>query len=222
MRAISADDGLGVVGLAILMRVRTAHQRAVGVGQVALPLGRRRVIRRRLGRPAATPCLGIIGRLLALISRAGSLGLGARFVFQTLAGRIELGAQRLAPGQLRRQRLRIMVVGVRRLGLRGQGGDVGRQFGPQRRRTVIAHRADLRGIGVDLGAVDRHCAQPQQSRFTRQQQHVQERRLECGLVDPAEARDCVVVGMQVGSDEATAMSRQVARSMRRDEKMPFA
>lgn len=39
LRSFSADDGLRVVGLAIFMRVGAAHQRAVRIGQVALPFG---------------------------------------------------------------------------------------------------------------------------------------------------------------------------------------
>jgi hypothetical protein len=78
------------------MRVGPAHQRAVRVGQVALPLGRRRIIR-GFGRSPAPTFLGVIGRFLDLVRRAGGLGFGARIGLHSLAGGIELGLEPFAP-----------------------------------------------------------------------------------------------------------------------------
>src|SRR5215212_6438573 len=100
-----------------------------------------------LRRPAAPPSpLGVVGRLLGLVGRAGRLRLGARLRLQPGAGGVQLGLQRLAPGDLLRQRLRVRrALGVRRLGLCRQGRDVGRELGAQLARPVVEQRADLRG-----------------------------------------------------------------------------
>ena len=203
LRAIGADDGLRVVSLTVFMRVGPAHQRAVRVGEVALPLGRRRDVGWE-GRSPTPTFLGVIGGLLGLIGRAGSLGFGARFGFHPGASRIELGLECFAPGQFPRQRLGIVVLGVGRLGPRGQVRDVGRELGAQLLRPVVAHGTDLGGVGVDLGTVDGHRANPQQPRLASYQKDVEERRLEGRTVLPPERRDGVMIGVGVGGYEAHA------------------
>ena len=105
LRAVCANNGLHIVGWAIFMRVRAAHQRTVRVGPVALTRGRRRIAGwfRRL---AARPFLAFIGRLLRLLVRAGGVCFGTRFGLQPDTSGIEFSLQRLTPGQFRRQCLR--------------------------------------------------------------------------------------------------------------------
>ena len=95
---------------------------------------------------------------------------------------------------------------VGRFGLAHQRGDAARQLGPQLLGPqllgpVVAHRADLGGVGIDLGAIDRHRAQPQQPGSAGQQQDLQECGLDGHLAGLAEGRDRVVVGMQIGGHE---------------------
>ncbi len=188
------------------MRFGLAHQLRIGVGQAG-PAGRgwsTGGVVGRLGRPAAR-ARSWPRRLPSWLHIAGVRprpGLGFRF--QPGAGSVELRLERLAPGDLGRQRLRVDVLGIGRLGLGGQRGDVGRELRPQRPRPIVPQRADLRGIGIDLGPVDRHRAQPQQPHLARQQQNLQKRRFKRRLVGPPKAGDRVVVGVRVGGDETGA------------------
>ena len=165
-----------------------------------MPLGRGRVVG-GLRLAAAPSLLGVVGGLLRLVGRAGGLGLGAGIGLQAVAGGIKLGFQGFAPGQFCGQPLWVLAFGVGGLGLCGQLCDVGGELGPQFAGAIVAHRAYLRGVGVDLGAVDRHRAEPQQAGFARQQQNLHEGRLERSFVGAAEDGDRIVIGVQVGGDE---------------------
>jgi hypothetical protein len=61
-----------------------------------------------------------------------------------------------------------------------------RELRAQFLRPIVAHRADLRGVGVELGAFDCHSAKPQQAGFASNEQHLQEGRLEGGAARAAE------------------------------------
>jgi hypothetical protein len=79
-------------------------------------------------------------------------------------------------------------------------------FGLQWRRDpagmLIAQRAVAAGVGVDLGAIQRHRAHPQQTHLARQFQHLDEQPLDL-LQEPApERREGGVVRLLVGRDEA--------------------
>ena len=63
--------------------------------------------------------------------------------------------QRRAPGDLGGRRRRADICGIGRLGLGGHLRDGGREFWAQLLCLIVTHRADLRGVRVDLGAVDR-------------------------------------------------------------------
>jgi hypothetical protein len=86
VRALGADHGLGVVGLAVFVRVGARHQRAVGIGEVGLS-PRRRIVLGRLGRAAGPALLRVAGG-------APGLGFGAGLLLQPGAGGVELGPQR--------------------------------------------------------------------------------------------------------------------------------
>ena len=93
------DHGLNIIGLAILMRVGAAHQRAVEVGQIDLPLGGG-ASSKWPRRAATTIFFGVVGipfagmgRVLALVS-----GTGARlgFKYWQAASSLVCGAWRRA------------------------------------------------------------------------------------------------------------------------------
>jgi hypothetical protein len=202
LRSLGADHGLGIVGLTEFVGVGAAHQGAVGVGEVGLPRGWR-IILGRLGRAAAPALLGVIDGFLGFVLRPGrSFGAvprtGAGLGLEPGAGGIQLGLQRLAPGDLGRQRLRVGLgfgIGCIRAG--GQRGDVGGEPGAQFLRAVVAHRADLGGVGIDLRPVDRHHPEPQEAALARQQQHGQKGLLEGSAVGAAEGGNRIVVRVQV-------------------------
>ena len=74
---------------------------------------------------------GVIGRLLRFVLWPLSLGLCLGFRLQAGAGGVELRFQRLAPGNLGRQRLRVAVLCVGRLSRFGQRDDIGGQLRAQ-------------------------------------------------------------------------------------------
>jgi hypothetical protein len=124
LAALGTDYRLGVVGLAIFVSLRLAHQLRIGVGEVDLSIRRRGPVG-RLGRPAAPSLLGFVGGLFLFVLWPFGLGLCLGFRLQAGAGGVKLLLQRPAPGDLGRQRLRVAVLCVGRLGLGGQFGDVG-------------------------------------------------------------------------------------------------
>ena len=91
---------------------------------------------------------------------------------------------------------------VRRLGLGHQIGHLGLQLRLDLARMLIGQRAVPAGVGVDLRAVERHRAHLQHAHLARQQQHLNEQRLDLLQKPPPERRDRVVVGMVVRRDEA--------------------
>jgi hypothetical protein len=123
-----------------------------GIGQVRLLVRRRP--RRRAAWAAARGGLSW-PRGPPSCSRIPALGLGLGL--QPRAGGVELLLQGHAPGNLGRQRLRIAILGIGRLGLSGQRGDVGGKLVAQRLRPVVAQRAageapvifDQRVFGLD-------------------------------------------------------------------------
>ena len=77
---------------------------------------------------------------------------------------------------------------------------------------LIGQRAVPAGIGVDLGAVERHRAQLEHAHLARHRQHLDEQPLDL-LEKPApERRDRVVIGMLVRRDEAER-DRVIARPL---------
>jgi hypothetical protein len=119
------------------MGLRLAHQLRIGVGEIDLPVRRRQVIG-WLGRPTAAPLLVLPSRLLGFVLRAFGRGLRGRFSLQPSAGGVELVFQRLPSGDLGRQRLWVESLGIGRLGLGAQSGDVGGKLLAQRLRPVVA------------------------------------------------------------------------------------
>ena len=67
---------------------------------------------------------------------------------------------------------------IRRLGLRHQIGHFGLQLRLDLARVLIRQRAVPAGVGVDLGAVQRHRAHLQHAHLAGQQQHLHEQRLD--------------------------------------------
>jgi len=138
LRPIGADHGLGIVGLAVFMGVRAAHQCAVRIGEVALTL-RRRLIVGRFGRVSPAASLGVVDGLLGFVGRAFGFCFGARLGLNPCTGFIEFCLEAFASGDFCWQSLRIAVLRVGRLGLRGQRGDVGCQLCPQGVGAIVTH-----------------------------------------------------------------------------------
>ena len=183
------------------------HDARVLVGEIDLVFrqrslgGRLRRLAARLlarlrssGRPRRE--LGLVLRKLALITLLGArLDLRARlsdFPQALLAPRQFFG-DRHPVGNLRR---------VRRLGLGQQFGHLGLQLRFDLARVLVRKRAVPAGVGVNLRAVQRHRAHLQNAHLARQQQHLNEQRLDLFQKPPPERRDGVVIGMIVGGDEA--------------------
>jgi hypothetical protein len=68
--------------------------------------------------------------------------------------------------------------------------------------TLVRQGTMAAGVGVDLGAIQRHRTQLQHPHLARHDQHLYEQRLDLFEEAPAEAGDRVVVGVLVGGDEA--------------------
>ena len=79
-------------------------------------------------------------------------------------------------------------------------------------RMLVRQRAVPAGVGVDLRAVQRHRAHLQHAHLARQQQHLNEQRLDLFQKPTPERRDRVVVGMIVGGDE-TKRHRVIGRPL---------
>ena len=181
--------------------------REVFVGQVDLILGTGPG-RRRLRRSAA--------RLAARRLRLRRAGAHLRFMLGLLArkallgprldlrlGRGDAGQALRAPGQLFRHRHPVRHIrGIGGLRQRHQLGDLGLQLRFELARMLIGQRAVPAGVGVDLGAVQRHRAQLEQPGLPRQHQDLDEQPFDLREKPAPERGDGVVVGMIVGGDEA--------------------
>ena len=197
---------LRVVAL-IEAAARHRHDARLFVGEIDLivrprPLGRR--LRRlaagllargrRLGRARRE-----LGLMLGLLARVALLG--ARFDLRPRLG--DLAQALLAPRQFVGDRHAVgNVRRIRRFGLGHQIGHFGLQLRLDLARMLIRQRAVPAGVGVDLRAVERHRAHLQHAHLARQQQHLNEQRLDLLEKPSPERRDRVVVGMIVGRDEA--------------------
>jgi hypothetical protein len=146
------------------------------------------------GLPAGSLGLRVPRRKLSLMFGLLALKAFPSARFDPGSGRGELCQTLLAARQFLRDRQAVWE--VRPVG----------HFGLQWRRDpagmLIAQRAVAAGVGVDLGAIQRHRAHPQQTHLARQFQHLDEQPLDL-LQEPApERREGGVVRLLVGRDEA--------------------
>ena len=152
-------------------------------------------------------------RKLALIALLGPrLDLLARLrdLPQALLAPRQLFGDRQAVGNVRR---------IGRLRLGHQIGHLGLQLRFDLARVLIGKSAVPAGVGVDLRAVQRHRAHLQHAHLARQQEHLNEQRLDLLQKPPPERRDRVVVGMIVGGDEAerhAVIARPLELATRKD------
>ena len=154
-----------------------------------LPAGRRGlgVARRKLGLVLGLLALeAFLGPRLDLRARLGELG-------QPLLAARQFIGDRQAVGEVRP---------VRRLGLGQQLGHFGLQLRLDLAGMLIGQRAVPAGIGVDLGAVERHRAHLEHAHLARHRQHLDEQPLDLLEKPPPERRDRVVIRMLVRRDEA--------------------
>ena len=77
---------------------------------------------------------------------------------------------------------------------------------------LIRQRAVAAGIGVDLGAIQRHRAHLEHAHLARHRQHLDEQTLDLLEKPPPERGDGVVIGMLVRRDEAER-HRVIARPL---------
>ena len=102
---------------------------------------------------------------------------GARLDFRTRFG--ELLQPFLAPRKFVRDRQAVGKVSlVRRLRLGHEFSDFGLQLRLNLARMLVRKRAVLARVGVDLRAVQRDCAHLKQAHLARQQQDLNEQRLD--------------------------------------------
>jgi hypothetical protein len=83
----------------------------------------------------------------------------------------------------------------------GDFGDLLAQLHLDLAGTLVQQCAMAAGIGVDLGAIQRHGAQVQHPHLARHRQHLHEQRFDLFEEAPAEAGDRVVVGVVVSGNE---------------------
>jgi len=108
-----------------------------------------------------------------------------------------------APGQFFGHRHAIRYVRlIGRLRQRHQFLNLSPQLRFDLAHMLIGQRAVPAGIGVHLGAVQRHRAQLEHTGLPRQRQHLDKQLLDIGKKAPPEGGDGVVVGMIVGRNEA--------------------
>ena len=121
------DHGLDIVSLTDLVAFGLALQFAARIGKIGLTVRRRRGVGRLGLATTATTALPVFEILLVIGPLVRRLG------FETGASLIQLGLQRLAPGNLGGQNLRVWrALDARRLRLGRQGRVIGGQFVPQR------------------------------------------------------------------------------------------
>jgi hypothetical protein len=146
------------------------------------------------GLPAGSLGLRVPRRKLSLMFGLLALKAFPSARFDPGSGRGELCQTLLAARQFLRDRQAVWEVRpVGRLGLQWRRDPAG---------MLIAQRAVAAGVGVDLGAIQRHRAHPQQTHLARQFQHLDEQPLDL-LQEPApERREGGVVRLLVGRDEA--------------------
>jgi len=94
----------------------------------------------------------------------------------------------------------LILLGVEDLGLADQGVDLLLQFllGPE--HALVAHGFVLGGIGLNLGAVQRHMAKAHHPRFLAQPQDLNEQALEGLEVAAAEFADPAVVRLLIAGE----------------------
>ena len=204
-QASRGDGGLRVVAL-VEAAAGHRHDARFFVGEIDLivrprPLGWRlwRLAAgllargRRLGR-ARREFGFMLGKLPRMALLGARLDLGARFgeLAQTLLAQRQFVGNRHAVGN---------VGCVRRLGFGHQIGDFGLQLRLDLAGMLIGKRAVPAGVGVDFRAVEPDRSQLQNAHLARQQQHLNEQRLDLFQEPPPETRDRVVVGMIVGGEE---------------------
>src|SRR6516162_6369444 len=187
------DSDLGIVGLH--EAVLALHDPALWIGEVLLGLGVR-CRGRRSGFPAAfAPALGFPLRLRS--RPLFQLGFGGR-----LRLRLQFGLG--LPDLLRTPLLvgdpighfiatlvvtmQLVLFGVRRFGGAEPTGNLGFQVPGALRHTPIAHRLVLGGIGLQLGAIERHMPELDQAGLLAQQQHLLEQVVQRLQVPLAEIR----------------------------------
>ena len=114
----------------------------------------------------------------------------------------DFGTPLFTPRELFGDRHPIRHIGlIGRFSHRSEAGDLLAQLHLDLASTLIRQRAVAAGVGVDLGAIERHCAQLQHAHLTRHYQHLHKQRFDLLEEASAEAGDRVVVGVLVGSNE---------------------
>ena len=180
---------LAVVRLLDVPPSRSGHDAGVGVGEVAL--------RHVLGDPRMTPAIG-----LSLLSSLPGQGLQRRIGFPYLS------QPALPEGPFLRQFISPLVLAVPAvllivhfLGSPEQLGHLSRQLPFLLFHPAVAHRLIPGGVGLNLGAVQRHVAQPHQSSPLAQFQHVPEQVGKRCQVVLAKVGDGAKVGGIVGRQD---------------------
>ena len=193
---------LPVVALRVALAFVFAHEPRVGVSHVDLFVGLRRGRGRlRLGVFGAAFAAGARGHFaLVCAALARGAGLGARFELR--AGGVHFPKQLFAPGDFRRELLRVRILAVARLGLREQFAHVEPQLCAQLARAGVGDVLVLGGAGFEVRAVQAHAAQLEQLQLARQFQHIDKRAGHRLQVVAPESADRVVIGMRVGAQVA--------------------
>src|SRR5580700_9850919 len=85
--------------------------------------------------------------------------------------------------------MQLVLRGIRRLGRAEPLGDLGFQLPGALFHTLVAHRLVLRGVGFDLGAIERHMPELDETGLLAQLQNLPEQFAKRLQVTPAEIRD---------------------------------
>ncbi len=223
LRAPGIHHGLSIIGLAVFVMLALAHQPAVRVAQVALLIGTRPLIG-RLRALALGPALALLARRhLGFVVRPLRLGAHLGLGLQTTPRRRQLIAQRRLAREFLRQALRILLAtAVRCLSAGHQRRDLQLQLCRQLTGAIVSHRAVLAPIGVNLRPVNAHNTNLHKLQLLGQQQNLQET---LGNRREVLAPKVAIVswsGWTLAATKRTPISRCVARSIRRLEKIPLA
>src|SRR6266568_3910696 len=197
------DRNLTVVGLFVVPGSSIHHQPRIRISQVTLRL-RSRDRFARFGLGPLAPAIMMRASLAAfflllLLSRslfgfAFQLSLQLSYLCQARLPLAQFGRQFIAPLPFA---VKCILLVVNPLGFRQQPRYFSLQFFLYFTHPVVAQRLTLRGVGLDLGAIDGHVAQLDQPSSLAQLQHLQEQLPQLFQVALAKLGNAVVVWLLI-------------------------
>ncbi len=201
---MSIDANLGVVSLLKTLRYQVFHHPRIGISEIALTLGQRQDFPFLRYFPFRTTIAFCARFLFFFLTRL--LGGGFRFLLQLCFQGANPGQSRFSITQLCRQLITTFAWAVQRvflfvysLRLAQQARHFRGQFLLRILHARVGERLVLRGVGFDLGAIDRYVAQLYQPCSLAQLQDLYEQSSQLLEVPLAKSRNAVVIRLLIAA-----------------------